>query len=62
MRAGAAGAEILDAPVSGCDGDAIAGTTVAHVGPAGAGQVVKVCNQVIVAVVIEAVSEALVLA
>jgi len=31
------------------------------VGPAGAGQVVKVCNQVVVAVVIEAVSEALVL-
>ena len=32
-----------------------------HVGAAGAGQVVKVCNQVVVAVVIEAVSEALVL-
>ena len=37
------------------------GKTIVHVGPAGAGQVVKVCNQVTVAVVIEAVSEALVL-
>ena len=37
------------------------GRTIVHVGPAGAGQVVKVCNQVVVAVVIEAVSEALVL-
>jgi 2-hydroxy-3-oxopropionate reductase len=37
------------------------GKTIVHVGPAGAGQVVKVCNQVVVAVVIEAVSEALVL-
>ncbi len=33
-----------------------------HVGPAGAGQVVKACNQIIVALNIEAVSEALVLA
>jgi 2-hydroxy-3-oxopropionate reductase len=81
----AAGAEMLDAPVSGGDKGAIAGTlsimvggseaafsrampvfqamgkTIVHVGPAGAGQVVKVCNQVVVAVVIEAVSEALVL-
>ena len=79
------GAEMLDAPVSGGDKGAIAGTlsimvggtlaaferahpilqamgkTIVHVGPAGAGQVVKVCNQVVVAVVIEAVSEALVL-
>ena len=37
------------------------GKTIVHVGPSGAGQVVKVCNQVVVAVVIEAVSEALVL-
>ena len=84
-RAAAAGAEMLDAPVSGGDKGAIAGTlsimvggdptaferarpvleamgkTIVHVGPAGAGQVVKVCNQVVVAIVIEAVSEALVL-
>jgi 2-hydroxy-3-oxopropionate reductase len=84
-RAAAAGAEILDAPVSGGDKGAIAGTlsimvggseagfdrarpilevmgkTIVHVGPAGAGQVVKVCNQVVVGVVIEAVAEALVL-
>ena len=84
-RAAAAGAETLDAPVSGGDKGAIAGTlsvmvggseaafararpilevmgaTIVHCGPAGAGQVVKVCNQVVVAVVIEAVSEALVL-
>jgi len=83
--AAAAGAELLDAPVSGGEPGAIAGTlsimvggseagferalpilgamgrTIVHVGPAGAGQVVKVCNQVVVAVVIEAVSEALVL-
>jgi 2-hydroxy-3-oxopropionate reductase len=84
-QAAAGGAEMLDAPVSGGDKGAIAGTlsimvggsevaferaqpilqamgkTIVHVGPAGAGQVVKVCNQVVVAVVIEAVSEALVL-
>jgi 2-hydroxy-3-oxopropionate reductase len=83
--AAAGGAEMLDAPVSGGDKGAIAGTlsimvggpqaaveralpilqamgrTIVHVGPAGAGQVVKVCNQVVVAVVIEAVAEALVL-
>lgn len=85
VRATAGGAEMLDAPVSGGDKGAIAGTlsimvggtdaafdralpilsalgkTIVHVGPAGAGQVVKVCNQVVVAVVIEAVAEALVL-
>ena len=85
QRATAAGAEALDAPVSGGDKGAIAGTlrimvggkeaafgrarpilevmgaTIVHCGPAGAGQVVKVCNQVVVGVVIEAVSEALVL-
>jgi 2-hydroxy-3-oxopropionate reductase len=84
-RASAGGAEMLDAPVSGGDAGAIAGTlsimvggsdaayeralpilgalgrTIVHVGPPGAGQVVKVCNQVVVAVVIEALSEALVL-
>ena len=84
-RAAAGGTEMLDAPVSGGDKGAIAGTlsimvggadaaferalpilsamgkTIVHVGPAGAGQVVKVCNQVVVAVVIEAVAEALVL-
>jgi len=84
-RATNAGAEALDAPVSGGDKGAIAGTlsimvggsavaferarpifevlgaTIVHCGPAGAGQVVKVCNQVVVGVVIEAVSEALVL-
>lgn len=84
-RAREAGAEAIDAPVSGGDKGAIAGTlsimvggseaaferarpilevmgqTIVHVGPAGAGQVVKVCNQVVVGVVIEAVSEALVL-
>jgi 2-hydroxy-3-oxopropionate reductase len=37
------------------------GRTIAHVGPVGAGQVVKACNQVVVALTIEAVSEALVL-
>ena len=84
-RAAAAGADTLDAPVSGGDKGAIAGSlsimvggtdaafaraapifealgkTIVHMGPAGAGQVTKVCNQVVVAVVIEAVSEALVL-
>jgi 2-hydroxy-3-oxopropionate reductase len=84
-KAAAAGADMLDAPVSGGDKGAIAGTlsimvggtepaftralpilsamgkTIVHVGPAGAGQVVKVCNQVVVGVVIEAVAEALVL-
>ncbi|HEX2181364.1 MAG TPA: NAD-binding protein, partial [Rubrobacteraceae bacterium] len=37
------------------------GETVTHVGPTGAGQVTKAANQVVVALVIEAVSEALVL-
>ena len=37
------------------------GETVVHVGGAGAGQVVKACNQIVVALVIEAVAEALVL-
>src|SRR5947209_13594605 len=37
------------------------GQTIVHVGGSGAGQVVKACNQIVVALVIEAVSEALVL-
>lgn len=37
------------------------GATVMHVGEAGSGQTVKACNQIVVALVIEAVSEALVL-
>jgi 2-hydroxy-3-oxopropionate reductase len=37
------------------------GKTVVHVGGPGTGQVVKACNQIVVALVIEAVSEALVL-
>jgi 2-hydroxy-3-oxopropionate reductase len=84
-RARSSGAEMLDAPVSGGDKGAIAGTlsimvggspsafdralpilsalgtTVVRVGEAGAGQVVKACNQVVVAGVIAAVSEGLVL-
>jgi 2-hydroxy-3-oxopropionate reductase len=40
----------------------VMGETVIHVGGAGAGQVVKACNQIVVALVIEAVAEALVLA
>jgi len=79
------GGSMLDAPVSGGDAGAQAGTlsimvggegadferarplfeamgkTVTHVGPTGAGQVVKACNQIVVALTIEAVSEALVL-
>jgi 2-hydroxy-3-oxopropionate reductase len=39
----------------------VMGETVVHVGGIGAGQVVKACNQVVVALVIEAVAEALVL-
>ena len=37
------------------------GKTIVHVGESGAGQVVKACNQVVVALTYEAVSEALVL-
>jgi 2-hydroxy-3-oxopropionate reductase len=81
----AKGASVLDAPVSGGDKGAIAGTlsimvggtaadferamplfeamgkTIVHVGAAGAGQIVKACNQVVVALNFAAVSEALVL-
>ena len=39
----------------------VLGKTIVHVGDAGAGQVVKACNQIVVALSIEAVSEALVL-
>jgi 2-hydroxy-3-oxopropionate reductase len=76
---------VLDAPVSGGDVGAQAGTLsimvggaqedlerarpvfevlgqrITHCGPHGAGQIVKACNQVVVALIIEAVSEALVL-
>jgi 2-hydroxy-3-oxopropionate reductase len=37
------------------------GKTITHVGPVGAGQVTKAANQIVVALTIEAVSEALVL-
>lgn len=37
------------------------GTTITHVGTAGAGQVVKACNQIVVALIFQALSEALVL-
>ena len=39
----------------------VMGETVVHVGESGAGQMVKACNQIVVALVIAAVSEALVL-
>jgi 2-hydroxy-3-oxopropionate reductase len=79
------GGRALDAPVSGGDKGAIAGTlsimvggeaedfqramplfeamgkTIVHVGGAGAGQIVKACNQIVVAINYAAVSEALVL-
>jgi 2-hydroxy-3-oxopropionate reductase len=79
------GARALDAPVSGGDKGAIAGTlsimvggeaedfqramplfeamgkTIVHVGAAGAGQTVKACNQMVVAIHYAAASEALVL-
>jgi 2-hydroxy-3-oxopropionate reductase len=60
------GASMLDAPVSGGDVGAIEGTLSIMVGGdegdfVGAGQVVKAANQIVVALTIEAVSEALVL-
>jgi 2-hydroxy-3-oxopropionate reductase len=79
------GASSLDAPVSGGDRGAIAGTlsimvggrdedferarplfealgtTITHCGAPGAGQTVKACNQIVVAIAYQAVSEALVL-
>lgn len=39
----------------------VMGKTITHVGPVGSGQTAKACNQIIVALNIEAVSEALVL-
>ena len=39
----------------------VMGKTVTHAGPTGAGQVTKACNQIVTALTIEAVSEALVL-
>ncbi len=39
----------------------ILGKTITHCGPTGSGQIVKACNQVLVALIIEAISEALVL-
>ena len=38
------------------------GSNVVHIGPTGAGQIAKACNQLVVAATIEAVAEALVLA
>ena len=78
------GISLLDAPVSGGEAGAIAGTltimtdeaafnrvkpyfekmgkTIVLVGPSGAGQVAKACNQIIIAVAIEGVGEAMLLA
>lgn len=39
----------------------VLGKTIVYVGESGAGQIVKACNQIVVALIIEAVSEALVL-
>ncbi len=39
----------------------VLGTTITHVGGSGAGQVVKACNQIVVALIFQALSEALVL-
>jgi 2-hydroxy-3-oxopropionate reductase len=85
-KAEAMGRRLLDAPVSGGDVGAKAGTlsimvggasedfararpifeamgkTITHCGPAGSGQLVKACNQIVVGTVIEAVSEAILLA
>ena len=68
--------EMLDAPVSGGEAGAInatlfkralpifqaLGKNIVHIGDAGAGQVTKAANQVVVGLTIAAVSEALVLA
>jgi len=80
------GIHFLDAPVSGGEGGAIAGTlsimvggqasvfntclpilqamgkNIIHVGPSGSGQLVKLCNQIAVAVTNLAMSEALIFA
>jgi 2-hydroxy-3-oxopropionate reductase len=39
----------------------VLGKTITHCGPTGSGEIVKACNQVLVALIIEAISEALVL-
>ncbi|MGE0825090.1 MAG: NAD(P)-dependent oxidoreductase [Candidatus Binatia bacterium] len=83
---GTKGVHFLDAPVSGGEGGAIAGTlsimvggeasrfqaclpifqamgkNIIHVGPIGSGQLVKLCNQIAVAVTNLAMSEALIFA
>ena len=85
-RLGSQGVSMLDAPVSGGQVGAEAGTlsimvggpddaferarplfeamgsTIVHVGEAGAGQVTKACNQLVIASAVEAVGEAFVLA
>jgi 2-hydroxy-3-oxopropionate reductase len=85
-RAEASGRRMLDAPVSGGDVGAQAGTlsimvggaaadferarpmfeatgkTITHCGPAGSGQLVKACNQIVVGTVLEAAAEAILLA
>jgi 2-hydroxy-3-oxopropionate reductase len=85
LRIYAENVRMLDAPVSGGDKGAVAGTlsimvggkredleeavpifeamgkTIVHCGDIGSGQIVKACNQVVVAIVIEAISEALTL-
>ena len=85
-RLAANGVAMLDAPVSGGQVGAEAGTlsimvggpeesferarplfeamgsTIVHVGPSGAGQVAKACNQLVIASAVEAVGEAFVLA
>lgn len=85
-RLRAAGAVMLDAPVSGGETGAKAGTlsimvggepaafsrvrplfeamggNIVHVGPSGAGQVCKSCNQIVVGATIAGVSEAVLLA
>ena len=85
-QAAEVGAILLDAPVSGGQTGAVAGTlsimvggdaaaldtvrpilevmgkTIVHLGDSGAGQVAKACNQIVIAVTIEAVAEAMVLA
>lgn len=82
----ARGGRMLDAPVSGGDVGARAGTlsimvggsvedfqdaqpvfaavgkTITHCGPSGAGQLVKACNQIVVGIVLAAVSESLIFA
>ena len=72
LSGGVAGAEsgTLSVMVGGSD-DAVArvwpvlslvGSTVRHLGPSGAGETAKACNQVVVAATVTALSEALVLA